>query len=267
MKYFFGALKPKVDTRDYRLRAAATEYPESYLCENLPLVKNQRSVSSCVAHATAAILEVFNKTETGKFVPLSTNFIYGMQGVAFGRLESGMYLRDACKIVKEYGNATEASIGGNTEQPKCTEWLKEKLTDNIYEEAKNYKVASYAKCKTTNDIKHALINYGPVLGSIKWYDKYTLKDKIITFDKNVDYGYHAIMICGWNENGWICQNSWGRNWNSDGKFIYPYTEKFEEAWSFVDAENNDIITPKNNHWLNYIYKLINYIINLIKGKR
>ena len=264
MKHFFGALKPKVDTRDYRLRAGASEFPETYSCENLPPVKNQRSVSSCVAHATAAILEMFNKTETGKFIPLSTNFIYGMQGVAFGRLESGMYLRDACKIVKEYGNATEASIGGNIEQPKCTEWLKEKLNDNVYEEAQNYKVASYAKCKTINDIKHALINYGPVLGSIKWYNKYTLKDKIITFDKNVDYGYHAIMICGWNKNGWICQNSWGRNWNGDGKFIYPHTEKFGEAWSFVDAENNDIIIPKNNHWLNYIYKLINYIINLIK---
>ena len=258
MKHFLGALKPKADVRDYRIAAAATEYPESYLCENLPPVKNQRSVSSCVAHATAAILEVFNKTETGKFVPLSTNFIYGMQGIAFGKLTSGMYLRDACKIVKEYGNATEASIGGNIEQPKCTEQLKEKLTDNIYEEAKNYKVASYAKCKTINDICK-LVKIGE-------QDKYTLKDKIIAFNKKVDYGYHAIMICGWNENGWICQNSWGRNWNSDGKFIYPYTEKFEELWSFVDAENNDIITPKNNHWLNYIYKLINYIINLIKGK-
>ena len=138
MEHFLGALKPKADIRDYRIAATTTEYPESYLCENLPPVKNQRNVSSCVAHATAAILEVFNKTETGKFVPLSTNFIYGMQGIAFGKLTSGMYLRDACKIVKEYGNATEASIGGNTEQPKCTEWLKGKLTDNIYEEAKNY---------------------------------------------------------------------------------------------------------------------------------
>ena len=83
-----------------------------------------------------------------------------------------MYLRDACKIVKEYGDPTERSIVGNTEQPKCTENLKEQLNDEIYKEAKNYKVKSYARCKTTNDIKHALMNYGPVLGSIKWYDKY-----------------------------------------------------------------------------------------------
>ena len=121
MKHLLGALKPKVDKRDYRIVAGASELPDFYMCEDLPPVKNQRSVSSCVAHATSSILEVFNKKETGKFVPLSTNFIYGMQGVAFSRLEGGMYLRDACKIVKEYGDATEQSVGGNVEQPQCTE--------------------------------------------------------------------------------------------------------------------------------------------------
>lgn len=266
MKHFLGALKPKVDTRDYRVAAGASELPDFYMCEDLPPVKNQRSVSSCVAHATAAILETFNKKETGKFIPLSTNFIYGMQGVALGRLEGGMYLRDACKIVKEYGDATEHSIGGNTEQPKCTEELKNKLTEEIYAEAKSFKIASYASCKTAKDIKHALINYGPVLASIKWYDKYTFeKGDIIKFDKTSDYGYHAIMICGYNEEGWLCQNSWGRNWNADGQFVYPHSEKLAEAWSFVDATNEDVIIPVNNIWCNWIYRVINFIINCVKG--
>ena len=264
MQYFLGALKPKADVRDYKIAAAAAEYPETYLCENLPPVKNQRSVSSCVAHATSTVLETFNKTETGHYIPLSTNFIYGMQGVAFGRLEGGMYLRDACKIVKEYGDATETAIGGNTEQPKCTEWLKDKLTDEIYTEAKNYRVQSYARCSTINDIKHALVNYGPVLASIKWYNKCKFNGKVIEFDKNSDYGYHAIMICGWDENGWIRQNSWGRTWNGDGKFVYPYTEKLTEAWSFVDATNDDVVVPLRNSWLDLIYKLINSFINLFK---
>jgi C1A family cysteine protease len=266
-QFLFGALKPKVDVRDYKVAAAAAEYPESYLCENLPPIKNQKSVSSCVAHATATILEAFNKTETGRFTPLSTNFIYGMQGVAFGRLESGMYLRDACKIVKEYGNATESSVGGNTEQPKCTEWLKEKLTDKIYEEAKNYRIESYAKCKTANDIKYALMNYGPVLSSVKWYKKYTSKDGVLTFNKTSEHGYHAIMICGWNKKGWVCQNSWGKKWNGDGTFIYPFEEAFRETWAFVDASNTDIITPKSNRFFNRIYKIINFIVNLFKSKK
>jgi hypothetical protein len=38
-----------------------------------------------------------------------------MQGIEFNRKASGMYLRDACKIVKKYGDAKESSIKGNTE--------------------------------------------------------------------------------------------------------------------------------------------------------
>jgi hypothetical protein len=179
-------------------------------------------------------------------------------------MEDGMYLRDACKIVKEYGDPSEYTIGGNTEQPRCAEELEKKLTDEVYKEALNYRVQSYAKCKGANALKHALMNYGPVLGSVKWYDDFKLKDKVIAFDKNTDYGYHAIVVCGWNEKGWICQNSWGRSWNSDGKFIYPFEEEFTELWSFVDAANEDVIIPKRNHWTNYIYKFFNYIINIIK---
>ena len=264
MKYTFGALKPKVDIRDYKMRAGVSQFPETYSCENLPPVKNQQEVNSCVAHVTAEILETFNKKETGTFTPLSTDFIYGMQGIAFNRLEGGMYLRDACKIAKEYGDASEQAISGNTEQPKCTQRLKEKLTDEIYKEAKIFKIDSYARLTTTSDLKHALMNYGPVLGSIKWYDEFSLKDKIITFNKKSDYGYHAIMIYGWNEKGWLCQNSWGRHWNGDGKFIFPFIEQFAELWSFVDAENKEVYKPANKHWLKWFYKLINKILNFFK---
>lgn len=267
MEHFLGALKPKADVRDYKIAAAAAEYPKSYICKNLPPVKNQRSVSSCVAHATAAILETLNTDETNQFVCLSTNFIYGMQGVAFNRLEGGMFLRDACKIVKDYGDPTEATIKGNKEQPGCTEWLAEQLTDKVYEEARNFRVLSYARCKTENDIKHALLNYGPVLASIKWYNKYEFNNGVIKFDTSSSYGYHAIMICGWDENGWICQNSWGRTWNGNGKFIYSYDDKLTEAWSFVDAENSDIVTPVRNSWIDIIYKAINSIINFFKSLR
>ena len=265
MTNILGALKPKVDTRDYQLRAGASNLPDSYVCVDLPPVKNQRSVCSCVAHATAAILEFFNKKETGTFIPLSTNFIYGMQGVAFKRLESGMYLRDACKIVKKYGDAPEATVGGNTEQPKCTQELENKLNESVYDKAKEFKIKSYALCKKEKDIKYALFTSGPVLASIKWYDKYSLKaDKTIEFNKKTNYGYHAIMIYGYNEYGWLCQNSWGRNWNKDGRFILPYSEKFQEAWTFIDATSEEIYIPINNSIFDILYKGLNILFNLIK---
>ena len=264
MLHPFGALKPKTDLRDFKIAAAAAQYPESFTCKNLPPVKNQHSVCSCVAHATSAVLETLNKTETNQYVPLSTNFIYGMQGVAYEKLSSGMYLRDACKIVKNYGDPSERTVSGNTEQPKCTEDLKKKLTDDIYTEAKNYRIASYARCTSDDELKHALMTYGPVLGSVKWHEKCDIKDKILYFDKKSKHSYHAIMVYGWNEKGWLCQNSWGKTWNGDGTFIFPYCDNFVELWSFVDAKNSDVIIPKNNQWLDYAYKLFNIIINIIK---
>ena len=266
MNFPCGALSPKTDLRDYSIKAKNEEFPETFTCANLPPVKNQHDVSSCVAHATSTILETLNTNETGEFTELSTNFIYGMQGVAFGRLESGMYLRDACKIIKEYGDPTENTINGNTEQPKCTENLKSELNDDIYKEARIFRVSSYAKCETPQAIKHALMNYGPVLGSIRWYKDYKFKDKVINFDKTSTYSHHAIMICGWTKKGWLCQNSWGRRWNKDGYFIYPFTEEFRETWSFVDATNSDVVRPVNNRLFNCFYKFINYIINLFKGR-
>lgn len=259
-----GALAPKSDMRDYQVCAAGVEYPKSYSINYLPPVKNQKNVSSCVAHASSSILEYFVKDEANEELTLSTNFIYGMQGVALGRAEPGMYLRDACKIMKEYGNPEKSLVPGNTEQPKCTEELSKLLTEEIYDNAKCQQIRSYARCYSENAIKHALMNYGPVLASVKWYDKYETDGKVIYMDPASGYGYHAIVIYGWNEQGWLCQNSWGKSWNGDGRFIYPFEDELTEAWSLVDETNEDIYIPKRNKILDIIYKIINAITNFIE---
>jgi hypothetical protein len=75
-----------------------------------------------------------------------------------------------------------------------------------------------------------------VLASIKWYDKNELlPNGIIEFDETSPAGYHAIMVYGWNKDGWLCQNSWGKDWNNGGTFIQKYNPGFREVWSFVDA--------------------------------
>ena len=260
-----GALAPKYDARDYSVAAMAGEYPESYELPWRPSIKNQGSVGSCVAHATSEILEYFNKQEANITDPLSTDFIYGMQGVAFGRRESGMFLRDACKIAQQYGDCYKSTINTNTEQPKCTDKLEKTLTDEIYSEALNFRTQSYAQCKNDKAIKHALLNYGPVLASIKWYDEYQIDTNgVLHFDTNTDNGYHAIMVYGWNKDGWLCQNSWGNFWGRQGTFILPYEAGFREAWSFVDAQNSDITVPVKRNWLNILYKAFNFIVNFFK---
>lgn len=264
----FGALKSKIDKRDYCVKAGVSDYPKTFMISNMSAIKNQKNVNSCVAHATSTILETLNKIETGEDTNLSTDFIYGMQGVAFNQLGEGMYLRGACKIAKTYGDPLCSLVSGNTEQPKCTKNLKSKLNDTLYSNAYIHHIDSYATCRTVGDIKHALMNYGPVLASIEWYDRYTIdENNVIHMGSNCEHGGHAIVICGWNEYGWVCQNSWGKTWNKNGKFVYSFDDKLNEAWSFVDADNEDVCVPKNNRWLNIVYKLINIILNLFRKSK
>lgn len=262
---FSGVLPSKVDIRDYIVKANLV-YPTSFELDNLPSVKNQMSVSSCAAHSSSSVLEWFNEKETNEYRKLSTNFIYGMQGVEFNRMEKGMYLRDVCKILQRYGDCLYETIPMNTEMPTCYNNLSKNLNEDVYNEAAICRIESYAKCTTDDAIKHALMEYGPVLASIKWYNKYKINDGVINFDTKSDNGYHAIMVYGFNETGWLCQNSWGKLWGNGGRFILPYEHGFREAWSFVDAKNSDIHKPKRNTLFDLVYKFINLIINLLKNK-
>ena len=77
MDTYFGCKPPKKDLRDYKVAATIKEYdfPNEFILENLPKVKNQKSVSSCVAHSISSILEYHDRSAHN----LSTNFIYGIQ--------------------------------------------------------------------------------------------------------------------------------------------------------------------------------------------
>ena len=134
----YGVMSPKVDLRDYRVMAAATDISEFQLT-NLPEVKNQGNVGSCAAHAVSSILEWFNKKETRDYNRLSVGFIYGMQGIACDRIQAGMYLRDACKIAQQYGDCLYNTAPFDSEMPMCYHQLLKVLNDDVY------KVASISK--------------------------------------------------------------------------------------------------------------------------
>lgn len=275
----FGALKSKTDIRDYSYKAGVVSLPETYECKNMPKVKNQQSVNSCVAHTSSTILEWFNTEEDGRYVRISTDFIYGMQAYLNPPHNShGMYLRDACKIAQKYGSPQESLISGNTEMPKAAEKLKEKIPNlenatiddsSILADAYYYSIESYARCRTANDMKLAIKNNGPLLASVKWYDttKYYKDTKSLTYtrDNPGEYGYHAITVYGWNARGWLCQNSWGTSFGDKGRFILPYDYKVEECWTFVDAMMGDyehLVEPKFN--IKWVINIINRVINFFK---
>jgi hypothetical protein len=64
------------------------------------------------------------------------------------------------------------------------------------ENAKNYKIKSYAKLQDPNDIKYALTYYGPVLACVKWYKENKCDaDGVLIMGSNLE-AYHAITVYG-----------------------------------------------------------------------
>jgi hypothetical protein len=54
-----------------------------------------------------------------------------------------------------------------------------------------------------------------------------------------DYeGGHAVVVIGYNKEGFILMNSWGATWNGDGTIVFPYDEweSHWECWVSVDEK-------------------------------
>jgi C1A family cysteine protease len=267
VEFLKGCIPSPADVRDYKVKAAASAVlPESFIISPMPRVKNQGSVAACVAHALSTIME-YHDSKCGEAHILSTNFIYGIQKKYCGHDGKGMYLRQACKIGTDLGTPQKSYCPGNTEVPNV-----HALAEGAYENkeamqnANYFKLASYARCKSEKDIKTALMNYGPVLCSINWRDTFKINSEgILTGEDIGDDGYHALVIYGWNETGWLIQNSWGHSWGKQGRFTCPYSYKISEAWSIIDGEqdidkhNDDlhIIKPIRGNIIDIVYKVLN----------
>lgn len=266
----YSCLQSPIDLRDYRLRLTdvlSAEYPKEFKVDMLHRIKNQRSICSCVAHALASILEYYD----GNKSPLSTNFIYGIQNKVFGTRGPGMFIRLACKIALKYGDMDADLCPGNTEVDKVYELAEKAFADkDKMDDAYKHKLKGYFKIRSTKELKYTLMKYGPVIASVKWYDNYVFNNvtKFIVSDKKGGYGRHAIVIYGWDDSGWYCQNSWGSNWGNNGLFKLHFEDGPDESFGLVDDESlssmTDIVNPTYNiDLLDILFKFINNCVSWI----
>ncbi len=280
--YSFGAKRSKTDIRDHKLNpAGSSQYkvtlPDSCILTH-PAIKNQGSINSCVAHVAAEICEYYNTKQENDDSMLSVGYIYGTRYIYTGK---GMYLRDALKTLQNSGCASHKEFPYNKEVPKQIELVKK---HGVFQTANQNRISSYFRINTSkiNDIKYALVNYGPVMASIKWHSAYEVDPNdnhlkpMINFDANDDCGYHCILIYGYNEEGFLFQNSWGKDWANKGCAVLPYNIHVDEAWGIVDeiyrkdlpgTVDDDIkisIDTTDKPILRFAIKVINAIINFIR---
>lgn len=267
---FNGVVPSPVDVRDYKLAVAMTApFPDTFQVDILTPVKNQTSTPSCVAHATSTIVENHFQSETGTYAEFSTEFIYGYRPFGY-HIGDGMCLRDACKTLADVGDVYEVDCKGNHNYKEAMLNV-EKSIDELRSKAYPHRISKYVRLRNESDIMQALMNYGPVLISMKWYEKSKLDaDGIYTYDPKNDYGYHAVVIYGWNESGWLVQNSWSVLWGKHGRFVLPFEFDICEAWAIIDNiqdNDDDYREPFKTKLGCLLAKFLNWLVNLFRGRK
>ena len=267
----FTSLVSPYDVRDYKFACVSeAELPETFDCtaDNKAVsVKDQGSTGSCVAHACSSVVEFHNKRQKNNNTIFSTEFIYGYRPAGY-YVGEGMYIRDALKTLQKVGDVPLNTLKGNHEYDKAMEVVEAKL-EELKDSAYPHRVSTYMRVNSAQDIKQALMKYGPVLVSMPWAAKYKLKNGVYTVEGTATRGSHCVFIYGWDERGWLVHNSWGNGWGQKGKFVVPFDFKWNEAWSVTDniIEDDDVVRPEEKWYVKVFYKIINFFANLFRKKK
>lgn len=262
-----GVVESSYDTRDYKIKADS-EFPKEFELPYKVSVKNQGSKPTCVAHALSSLVEYHNLIETGKYRKFSTEFIYGTRDIGY-YIGDGMVIRDALKTIKKYGDCYYADCPGNHDTADAMNNVNEKV-EEYRDLAYPHRIGSYYRVKTPEEIKTALMNHGPVVISMTCKDNAYIADDIYCYPQDAENsGRHCVLVVGWNENGWIIQNSWGALYAGDGYFTLPFDFKINEAWGTTDQKDDCSLLKRKtkNKFMNKVYKIINRIINWFYNRK
>lgn len=228
----FGAIPSPKDVRDYRIACASSIiFPTEFELE-MPRVKNQGLVGSCVAHAISTVVEYFSHLQGDESKEMSVGYIYGNR-TNTDHKDSGMIVRFAIAATCEYGDIVRTQFPYNEEPPSIIEKFQEKVI-KLFPKSYPHRFSSYYKCENATEIKTALMKKTPVIMAMEWYEDIKVVDGIIQTNCKKPAGGHCVVIYGWNEKGWKIQNSWGTSWGNRGRAILPYNVPIVEAWGVID---------------------------------
>lgn len=263
----FGAVFSPKDFRDYHVAASAIakEFPETFQIDLAKVRKQQ--CSSCVANSLAGVVEYYNNLQKGSYVKMSASYIYGnrRQSSYHGQ---GMVVRDALKNLTTYGDVPHAKFPYDVEVPEAIERFEDAIVELESIGTPN-RISSYFRLRTVDEVKTALMKYGPVVMAMRWYDDISFDEEHVmhTAQKTADSS-HCMLIYGWNSKGWLVRNSWGATWQDKGNCIIPFDIGITELWGVSDnIIEDDLVKPYKGSFLEIIAKIFNFIVNLfIKHK-
>jgi hypothetical protein len=243
---FCGALKSPDDPSDYIFEHLSfgrdtitangfNNLTEINMSKYANPARDQKKRGTCSAFAGVTIKEIKNRIlHPDQIDALSPEFIYYHRD---NKPTEGMFGRNVFQILRDIGTVPE-----NLYPYQENSQLAVQPSEHLYSIASQYKIKSFAKILTCDGLKRALSEIGPcylVLPLFKnrphfWRGE--SRGSTSSANKSSPSGGHAVTVIGYNTEGFILRNSWGRTWNGDGNVIFPYHEwdLFWECWIPLD---------------------------------
>ena len=134
--------------------AYVSEFPEEYdMCVYAQPSRHQGNRSSCAAFTAAAIKEIHEKRDCGFDEWMSPEFIYYHRDNKPG---TGMYGRNVFQILQRIGSVPESQF-----PYKDTDMDIPCPDSDLYNIARQYRIANFARVISVEGLKRALLELGP----------------------------------------------------------------------------------------------------------
>lgn len=189
-------------------------------------VKDQGNCGSCWAFGTVAPLESAIKIREDITVDLSEQWLVSCNRDGWG-CNGGWWAHDYHQYKTGkcggYGAVLEDDFPYSASDESCGGPY-----DHEYIVEDWGFIGGEGSVPPTEDIKQAIIDYGPVSAAVRASSGWSSYDGTYVYDDHAPGSVnHAITIVGWDDNmgsngAWIVKNSWGSGWGDNGYMYIEY---------------------------------------------
>lgn len=106
--------------------------------------------------------------------------------------------------------------------------------DGVKTKKGNFKIGQPMRITNALALKFAIVANGPCVGALPVYNSSGVDEFWNPKNGGLE-GYHAVSIVGYNEDGVIIRNSWGKSYGTDGYAFLPneHLNLFLEMWTIT----------------------------------
>lgn len=232
-----GLIPQPTDSRDalYGAFEVLGAFPDEYELPRLSFYRNQGKQNSCVAQAVARIMDYANALEN------DSSKVSAQYGFAYCKAEDGQPTLQGTFFKTGLDVGTKTGFSKTWEDNPNQDYITyiRKPSEAADASAPPFRFAGYVQLSTPEQIKDYITKYKlPVMTGINsnntgWSNTVVKNNNFTLKEPTGDRVGHAVVIVGWNDKGWIIENSWGSTWADTARATVPYDYSGLQSYGYA----------------------------------